>query len=167
MLDISKKYLTDAGAFSSEQSEAITSIANVIPFSTVPDKMKLTIAVSEIITYASQFRRNIMHWDNTSVPINAISMIITASGKNKDSSVRAVRKCFTPSYSHLDDFRDKLAIEEAKKQASEQGAEDYKPFYAQLKPAPIFISPTTEAGLVNHVNELARYPVGAGLLYSG
>lgn len=167
MLELSKKYLEDKGAFTLEQSSIIGQVASTIPFATVPEKMRLTIAASEIITFASQFRRNILHWDNTSVPINSISMILTASGKNKDSSVRAVRKCFKSSYDIMDAHRDQLAIQEAKLQASEQGSEDFKPFYDILKPAPIFISPTTEAGLVNHINELSRYPIGAGLLYSG
>ena len=58
--------------------------------------------------------------------------------------------------------------EEAKRLAKEAGESAWQPFYDSVtKPAPIFISPTTEAGLVNHVNELGRYPIGAGLLYSG
>lgn len=167
MLELSRNYLQEKGAFSTKQSPIISQVAAAIPFATVPDRMKLSIATSEIITFASQFRRNIMHWDNTSVPINSITMILTASGKNKDSSVRAVRKCFKSSYNALDEKRNALAVIEAKKLAEEQGSGDYKMFLDQVKPAPIFISPTTEAGLVSHINELGRYPVGGGLLYSG
>lgn len=168
MLDIARAYLEAKGAFNSEPPLIIAKTADTIAFKTVPDKMKMTIAASELVTFASQFRRNIQHWDGASVPINAISVILTGSGKNKDSSVRAVRKIFKESYSTLDAARSELAKEEAKRLAKEAGESAWQPFYDSVtKPAPIFISPTTEAGLVNHVNELGRYPIGAGLLYSG
>lgn len=167
MIKKTKAYLEAKGAFSSEQSAIIEKIANTIPFTTVPDKMKLTIATSELITYAAQFRRNILHWDRTLVPINGISMVLTASGKNKDSSVRAVRKCFKPSYQMMDELRESLSIAEAKRLANEAGETDHKAFLNDVKPAPIFISPTTEGGLITHINELGRYPIGSGLLYSG
>lgn len=167
MIAITKKYLQEQGAFTLAQSPIIEQIAKTIPFSTVPEKMKLTIAASEAITFAAQFRRNILHWDRTSVPINGISMVLTASGKNKDSSVRAARKCFKSSYALMDEMRDSLAVAEAKKLAAEAGETEHAQFLSQTKPAPIFISPTTEAGLVSHINELGRYPIGSGLLYSG
>lgn len=168
MLDVARSYLEEKGAFTEEPPFIIQKTASTIAFSTVPDKMKMTIAASELVTFASQFRRNIMHWDGASVPVNSISIILTGSGKNKDSSVRAVRKAFKDSYSLINETRDNLAKEEAKRLAKEAGETAWQPFYESVtKPAPIFISPTTEAGLVDHVNDLGRYPLGAGLLYSG
>ena len=82
--------------------------------------------------------------------------------------LRAVRKVFKDSYSMIDAARTKLAEEEAKRLAKEAGETAWQPFFdKETKPAPLFISPTTEAGLVSHVNDLGRYPIGAGLLYSG
>lgn len=168
MLDVAKNYLESRGAFNNEPPLIISKTSDTIIFKTVPDKMKMTIAASELVTFASQFRRNIQHWDGASVPINAISVILTGSGKNKDSSVRAVRKIFKDSYSMIDSARTKLAEEEAKRLAKEAGESAWQPFFdKETKPAPLFISPTTEAGLVSHVNDLGRYPIGAGLLYSG
>lgn len=168
MLDVARSYLEEKGAFTEEPPFIIQKTASTIAFSTVPDKMKMTIAASELVTFASQFRRNITHWDGASVPVNSISIILTGSGKNKDSSVRAVRKAFKDSYSIINETRDNLAKEEAKRLAKEAGETAWQPFYESVtKPAPIFISPTTEAGLVDHVNDLGRYPLGAGLLYSG
>ena len=68
----------------------------------------------------------------------------------------------------IDSARTKLAEEEAKRLAKEAGESAWQSFFdKETKPAPLFISPTTEAGLVSHVNDLGRYPIGAGLLYSG
>ena len=44
MLELSKKYLEDKGAFTLEQSSIIGQVASTIPFATVPEKMRLTIA---------------------------------------------------------------------------------------------------------------------------
>ena len=72
--------------------------------------MKLTIAVSEVILFASQFRRNILHWNNSLIPINAITFCISASGTGKDSSINAMRKNFKSGYDEINHIR----IEKAK-----------------------------------------------------
>lgn len=127
--------------------------------------MKLTIAVSELMTFASQFRRNINHWDGTPVPINSISFVVTGSGDHKDSSVRAARKCFLLGYNDIKERITTLAKAEARKKMQEAGETDPKPFYKE--PAPIFMSPTTGPGLIQHINDIAEHPIGAGLLYAG
>lgn len=127
--------------------------------------MKLTIAVSELMTFASQFRRNINHWDGTPVPINSISFVVTGSGDHKDSSVRAARKCFSLGYNDIKERITTLAKVEARKKMQEAGETDPKPFYKE--PAPIFMSPTTGPGLIQHINDIAEHPIGAGLLYAG
>lgn len=165
MLELTRAYLQERHAFSPDQSPFISQIAKTIPFSTVPERMKLTIAVSEIMTFASQFRRNIQHWDGTPVPINAISFVVTASGQHKDSSVRAARKCFSLGYKAITAKREQLAKIAAIRLAQESGETDYAPFYKP--PAPIFMSPTTGPGLIQHINDIAEHPLGAGLLYAG
>lgn len=165
MLELTKKYLDERGAFSKSQSPIISKIADTIPFATVPDRMKLTIAVSELMTFASQFRRNIQHWDGTPVPINSISFVVTGSGDHKDSSVRAARKCFALGYNDIRERIATLAKVEAARKAKEAGESDTKLFYKE--PAPIFMSPTTGPGLIQHINDIAEHPVGAGLLYAG
>ena len=165
MLELTKKYLDERGAFSKSQSPIISKIADTIPFATVPDRMKLTIAVSELMTFASQFRRNIQHWDGTPVPINSISFVVTGSGDHKDSSVRAARKCFALGYNDIRERIATLAKVEAARKAKEAGESDAKPFYKE--PAPIFMSPTTGPGLIQHINDIAEHPIGAGLLYAG
>lgn len=171
MLVKTESELASQGAFIPIQAPIIQRVAETIPYVTVPERMKLTIAVSEIMTYASQFRKNIVTRDGTQVPINSIAFVVTASGQNKDSSVRAARKCFTEGYKILTKKVKDLAVLEAKKLATEAGCEDpnspeeYRKFYKD--PAPIFMSPTTGPGFVQHINDLAKYPILAGLLYSG
>ena len=55
MLDIARAYLEAKGAFNSEPPLIIAKTADTIAFKTVPDKMKMTIAASELVTFASQF----------------------------------------------------------------------------------------------------------------
>lgn len=171
MLKHTRVALDKHKVFDRELSPILTAITNAIPFHTVPQRMKLTIAVSEIITFASQFRRNIILDDGTSVPINSIAIILTGSGENKDSSVRAARKCFNPGYEMIESERKKHAHQAAKdlaQQSGEEFPEDwevYKQYYK--KPPPIFMAPTTGPGFIQHINDIASSPLGSGLLYAG
>ena len=79
MLDLAKQDLDKHNALTPSINTHIQRIVNAIPFN-VNSRMKAVIAVSQLTTFASQFRRNIKLWDDTSVPINAISFIITGSG---------------------------------------------------------------------------------------
>ena len=158
-------------AFSDEVPAVVRYIADAIPFETVPQRMKYTIAVNEVMLFASQFRRNILDWKGTSIPISSIGFVITGSGNNKDSSVAAARSCFEASYHLINERRKVLAKNTAMKLAREAGVKDYaspeayKPFYRS--PNPIFVSPSTNEGFIQHLNDLDDDKLGAGYIYSG
>lgn len=155
------------GAFSPDLPKLINEIVEANHFS-IPYRMKAIIAVSELMSFASQFKRNIILPDNTSVPINSITFCMAASGAHKDSSLRLTRKIFTPAYSYLEDQRITFA-ETAAMQAAKDAGETlykekdiYKNYYEE--PAAIFLKDVTPQGLVQYFNDISKNPLGAGLL---
>lgn len=171
MLQLLKKELDAKNALTGELPPVLEMIADAIPFQTIPRNMKLTIAKSEMTLFASQFRRNIHHWDGGEVPINGIGFIITGSGAGKDSGVNAARKCFNVGYDIINEHRNRLAKQSAMQEAEESGDENptewetYKAYYRA--PNPLFVAPSTTEGLVQHFNDLDTDGIGAGYMYSG
>ena len=80
VLEQTQQTLKDLGAFSSELPPIVDLVVKSIPINNIPDKMKLIISISEIVTFASQFRRNIWHWDGFELPINATAFVVAKSG---------------------------------------------------------------------------------------
>ena len=80
VLEQTKQTLNDLNAFSAELPPIVDLVVKSIPLNNIPDKMKLIIAVSEIVSFASQFRRNIWHWDGFELPVNATSFVVAGSG---------------------------------------------------------------------------------------
>jgi hypothetical protein len=172
MLVQTKELLEKEGAFAGEQNKYLKSVVNAISFPTIDSRMKAVVSVAQITAFASQFRRNIKLWDgHTEVPVNAISFVITGSGAGKDSSVKAARKCFKDGYELVDQASKNKAIQAAIAQAKEEGlpnAQDEPIYRAYLRPAPpIDITPTTNPGLIQHINDIGDVGIGAGLMYSG
>ena len=171
MLEYTRQELEKYQAFSDKQNSYLQRIINAIPFHTVDQRMKATIAVAQLVAFASQFRRNIKLWDDTPVPVNAISFIITGSGKNKDSSVKAARKCFTEGYKLIESARKQLVIKEAiaaAKTAGEDMPEQYEIYKQYMKPIPpIDIMPTTGPGLIQHINDISALELSSGFMYAG
>jgi hypothetical protein len=133
--------------------------------------MKATIAISHVMQFASQFRRNIVLWDETSVPISSIGVILCDSGAGKDSSHRAAKRCFASGYELLHKETDtrarKLAIERATA-AEEELPEEYEIYKKYLNPIPpIETSVTTGPGLIKLLNDTDLHDIGANSLYSG
>lgn len=171
MLDLLKQDLEQKGAFNGELPTILKDITNAISNQDIPFRMKLAIATSELILFASHMRRNIAHWNGSFIPINAITFSIASSGSGKDSSVNAARKCFDSGYKLLDKKRKTIALEQAIKSAVNAGKENpeewssYKEFY--LKPNPLFVAPSTPEGFIQHLNDLDEAGTGAGFIYSG
>ncbi len=120
MLDLTKAELDKFQALTPKLNDHLQRVVDAIPYNVNP-RMKATIAVAQLTAFASQFRRNIMLWDDTSVPINAISFVITGSGYGKDSSVKAAKKCFAPGYDMINDARKRLVTTAAIKAAAAAG----------------------------------------------
>jgi hypothetical protein len=171
MYELTHKELAKYYVFNKQLPPIAEKVVKAIPYTTVPDRMKATIAINEIMTFASQFRRNIVLWDETSVPINTISFVLTGSGGGKDSSVRAARKCFKPGYELIVKRRHEVNKKMAIKRAQDDGqalAEEYEVYKPYLKTEPpIFMSPTSGPGFIQHINDLGEHQFGAGLMYSG
>ena len=135
--------------------------------------MKSVIAASQISTFASQFRRNILLWDGTSVPINSISFVITGSGNNKDSSVNAAKKCFSEGYNTILEHRQRAEIKRAiaaacnadEDPALARTEEIYSKYMRPIPP--IDIMPTTGPGLIQHINDISDLDITAGSMYAG
>ena len=87
MLDMLEKEFVAQKLTEGNTPELITTIANSMHNTSIPYRMKLAIAYSELILFFSQFRINIAHWNGSSIPINAITFCIAKSGASKDSSV--------------------------------------------------------------------------------
>ena len=170
MLQLTKDELQSHNALTPQLNSHLQSIVNAIPYNVSP-RMKSTIAVAQLTAFASQFRRNLLLWDDTSVPINAISFIITGSGAGKDSSVKAARKCFSPGYELIAKRCQQLAVQAAIKRATDAGedcADTYEVYRAYMQPVPpVDIMPTTGPGLIQHINDIAALNLSTGFLYSG
>lgn len=171
VLEQTKQTLNDLNAFSAELPPIVDLVVKSIPINNIPDKMKLIISISEIVTFASQFRRNIWHWDGFELPINATAFVVAKSGAGKDASVKAARRCFALANGIITEARKELAKKEAISLASEAGEtppyefENYKKFYTA--PPPALIAPTTPQGLIQHLNDIALLPLAAGTIYAG
>jgi hypothetical protein len=171
MLELLKADLTASGAFNGSLPPIVRDTVDAINAPAIPYRMKLTIAASELVLFASHLRRNIRHWNGSMIPINSISFVISGSGSGKDSSVSAARKCFKEGYSIIEAKRKDIATKNAQKQAMAAGKNDpnewntYKEFYQT--PNPLFVAPSTSEGFIQHLNDLDAAGIGAGFMYSG
>ena len=171
ILEQARAELDSLGAFSTELPPIVDLVTKAIPLNTIPDRMKQIIAISEIISFSSQFRRNIWHWDGFELPINATSFVVAGSGEGKDLTVKAVRRCFSIATANILEERKTIAKKLAISAASEAGEtppyefENYKKFYSA--PPPTLIAPTTPQGLIQHLNDIGDLPLGAGSIYAG
>ena len=80
MLQQMKAELEQYGALNPSVPQIVRLVSDSMSSTTIPDRMKNIIAVSEVVTFASQFRRNMWHWEGFELPINATSFIVAQSG---------------------------------------------------------------------------------------
>ena len=171
MLDLLEKEINKLNLFHGNIPEIVYTIADSIPTQTIPYRMKLALAISEIMLFTSQFRINIQHWNGSSIPINSIMFCIAKSGASKDSSLNTIRKCFKQGYNIINTKRTETAIEKAIEKAELAGCElphsfaFYKDYY--IPPNPLFTAISTTEGFIQHLNDLEQDTIGAGYIYSG
>lgn len=171
MLDLLKTELEREGAFNGKLPNVLTQVTKAISAPYLPERMKYTIAISEIMVYAGHFRRNIELWNKALIPINTVSFSLAKSGAGKDRSVAEARKCFSTGYKKLEDRRKDVAKRLAIQKAANDGVENphefevYKEYYTA--PPPLFTAITNSAAFLSHVAELEASGVGAGYIYSG
>ena len=159
--------LSTYGAFNSSLPKTLIDIIGANVFN-IPYRMKALIAASELVSFASQFKRNILLPEGTQVPVNSVSFCIASSGGYKDSSLRAARKIFTPAYQYINDKRAEYAINSAIAAAEKAGEDpaDLPAIYSNYLqgPAAIFLKDVTPQGLVQYLNDISKEPLGAGIL---
>lgn len=171
MLDEARQLLLDKGALKDELPPILANLIKVIPNEALPDRLKAVMALSEVSTFASQFRRNMWHWEGFELPVNSVAVAIAGSGEGKDSSVKALRRTFSTSYELIDNKRKAqakskaIAAAEADGEADASSYEVYRDYYNE--PAPIYIAPTTPQGFIQHINDISDLTIGAGTTYSG
>lgn len=171
MLDMLEKEINSMNLFEGNMPEIALAIADSIPSQTIPYRMKIAIAISEIMLFISQFKINIEHWNGSIIPINSIMFCIAKSGASKDSSLKAARKCFADGYNTINDVRNQAAINRAIEAAKDAGNDaphlfaSYKDYY--IPPNPLFVAISTPEGFIQHLNDLSNDTLGAGYIFSG
>lgn len=171
MLNMLEKEINSLNLFEGNLPEIVKAVADSIPSQNIPYRMKLALAISELMLFTSQFRVNIKHWNGSSIPINSIMFCIAKSGASKDSSLNAARKCFESGYNILSNLRNEAAIQKAITMAEQEGHDapqlfaSYKDFY--FPPNPLFVAISTAEGFIQHLNDLSDDTIGAGYIYSG
>lgn len=170
LLDILEKEINNLGIYEGKYTpEIVKAIVESIP-SNISTKIKQALAISEIITFISQFRINIRHWNESIIPINAITFCIAQSGAAKDSSLKAARACFKQGYNIINKYRNDSAVKRAIELARESGYEfpekfaSYKDFY--IAPNPLFVNIGTSEGFIQHLNDLSNDEIGSGFITS-
>lgn len=140
-----------------------------IPSNSVPDKMKLALVMSEVMTYCSEFKIPIKHWNGSMIPVNAITFCIAKSGACKDSSQRAIRKCFDDAYKEIDEIRcaraEWMARYMCRKNKKEESERNISEFY--VAPNPLFLAISTTEGFIQHLNDMNDINLGSGYIKSG
>ena len=164
-LKMLEDHLKTSGAFTEKVHPFILTALNAIS-GEVPYRLKLSIALSEVITITSHLRKPIELHDGTIVPCNAITFALAGSGVSKDSSMNMVRRGLQPGYHMINEYRKDLARHQAEQRAILEGKkkEDWLSFYE----APRDLQPGlgSPEGLVNHFAELAKGEVGAAAVNS-
>lgn len=138
-------------------------IASSIP-AQIPFRMKMAIAVSEIITWASMFRIHIAHWNRSIIPVNAISFIVAKSGYSKDSSMRAARTCFNKGYAVIRETQKAQAKESAIAKCVKAEGEETNWLKYYRSPNPLFVAISTPEGMLQHLADMQGLKLGAGYI---
>lgn len=171
MLAKIKEELDNLNAFNTPLPDFVEQLVKTIPSEKIDKTMKITIAISELITFTSQFRRNILHYNGSLIPINAITFCISNSGAGKDSSINTMRRNFENGYKIITDIRQQIAVDKAIKIATSKNLAKanepigYSRFYEE--PTPIFVGLSTNEGFIRYLNELDEDGIGSGYIFSG
>ena len=161
-LDILKGYINSKTKHLTDYPSIVDKAIKAVVGRDVADRLKLGIALSELTTLCSHLRKPIKLFDDTIVPVNSISVILSPSGSSKDKSVNAIRKGLTGSYKKLEELRKKYAVETAKQIATINGdsPDSYEKYLEEV--IPLLSGLGTPEGIAAHVSDLSTKPLGAG-----
>ena len=158
-------HLRDNGAFTNTVHPLVVKAIDCVS-GEVPYRLKLSIALSELITLTSHLRKPIKLHDGTIVPCNAITFSLARSGVSKDSSMNMVRKALASGYAQIDNYRKDLARHNAEQAAILDGKqkEEWMSYY--VKPRDLQAGLGTVEGIIQHFADLEQGQVGAGFVSS-
>ena len=164
-LELTTNYLVKRNAFKKEFHPLLSATMDLLA-TDIPNHLRLSISLSELITLTSQFRKHIQLHDGTLVPCNAISIGLYGSGISKDSSLSKVKKAFNPAYDLLEKKRKEYARRNAETEALEAGesSEEWLNYYQS--PPPIRVGLGTVPGMVQHFADTENNPIGAPIIYN-
>lgn len=155
-------HLKENGVFNRQIHPLVTRATQCIA-GEIPERLKLSIALSELITLTSHLRKPIQLHDGTIVPCNAITFSLAGSGVSKDSSMNQVRKALSTGYASLEQYRKDLAKHNAEKAAILEGKpEDWMNYYN--KPRDLQAGLGTVEGIIQHFADISDGEVGAGFI---
>jgi hypothetical protein len=158
--DMLRAHLESKGAFKPLTHEVVSATVDILP-EDAPYNLRLSIALSELITLISHLRRSITLHDGTVVPCNAITFALARSGQAKDSSMNMIRKAFKQSYNIIEDYREQFAVQKAEEAAKADGANTDQWISYYTKPRALQAGLGTVEGLVQHFVHLEEGAIGA------
>ena len=159
-MEVSKQYLKDLGAFTTEVPYIVDIMTKSIP-AEVPKNLALTIVLSEISAFLCSFRNNILMNTpskklSTKVPTNTYIFSLSPSGISKDRTKNTIHKLLEGGYKELDKRIKADLKSNAKAMAIAEGDEEAN--YYQYMEAPIdpeFKFGTT-AGVASEISDIGN-----------
>jgi len=163
MSNIYEVALKEAGALDPKLPAVFEAVQKVIS-PKVPYKMRGLMTASELITFAGHLRRNI-NLNGSSIPVNAIGILIGDSGKGKGRALNALQKVLKPALKEINVVRIAQAKQFAVESAALAGKPESKWRDFHSKPRDLVTAISTMEGWRKHMNALEDGKLGAGTLY--
>ena len=157
-MQVSKDYITKLGGFKPELPYIIDIMVKSVP-EEVPRSLALIIVLSEVSTFISSWRNNILlntpsKKIKTLVPTNIYAFALSPSGISKDKTKNTIHKLLDGGYKELDKLIKANLVSNAKSQAIAEGDVEAN-YYAYMEQPidPEFKFGTT-AGVASQISEL-------------
>jgi len=163
MLEMYRQSLEKEGCFKQEYPQILEDVSKVIP-GNIPKKMKVLLAATELVVFASHLRKPIL-WKEDKIPVNLISFLIGGSGEGKGVSIKSVSSVLSKGYKKINEYREihakALAIQEAVNDGKQE--RDWRKYHS--KPRNLKAAVSTLPGTMKHLAALEAGNLGAGYMY--
>ncbi len=158
-IKILKEALNKEGVFKEHENKLIHNLTNVIQ-TKLEQRMKLQLAVHNLVFYISQFRPNVVYIGQA-IPINSIAFLFSQSGTGKDTSINQIKRVFESSFDLIEDRRMQLNTIRANKLLeaninSKATLEDY-----MLRLPELNVGVSTDEGLILSIAEAQKISLGS------
>ena len=154
--DIVKTELNKLGAFSGKVNKIMSYMVNSLDAET-PYSMRATIANYALASFVGHFHTKIILGDDF-IPTNFIGFVLAKSGAAKTSSVNKLERALGKGYDLIEKTRQDLAEKRAKEIADANEEDNYLKYLKPLNP--LFISISTEAGMIKKLNDFREEGIG-------